>query len=204
MISRANLDALQDVMGDLYHDIQPYVHVGWNADWAWHNSNGVKRARRHILDALDELPHWSWGVYRSVAVFDKFVVKFARDWRVSSLRSEARFIHKMQETKFARHFPETHLLSINGLHALVQERVWMNRDLSKPAMMLVADFAAQLGIDDMHYDNFGWNSTHLYPVFIDCDFVSRRSTRQPLTWGQYLRNKENRYEWELAIDKWRG
>ena len=90
------------------------------------------------------------GMYRTAAVFDKFVVKFSRDGRQEALKAEAEYIAKMRKNKkWGRHFPETHVIEVGGVTVLIQEKVDMShrgrRDLQDSAEKL----AERLGIDDM-------------------------------------------------------
>jgi hypothetical protein len=117
------------------------------------------------------------GMYRTAAVFDKFVVKFARDGRQEQLKTEAEYITKMRKNrKWGRHFPETHVIEIGGVTVLIQEKVDMShrgrRDLQEPAERL----AERLGIDDMHEGNYGWKKgkNGVFPVFVDVDFRYER------------------------------
>lgn len=119
------------------------------------------------------------GMYRTAAVFDKFVVKFARDERQEALKAEAEFITKMRKhRKWGRHFPETHVLEIGGVTVLIQEKVDMShrgrRDLQESAENL----ADRLGLDDMHEGNYGWKGPKgkEFPVYVDVDFRSADRT----------------------------
>lgn len=115
----------------------------------------------------------SSGMYRTAAVFDKFVVKFARDDRHEALRTEAEFIQKMRKHKqFGRHFPETQLIEIGGVSVLIQEKVDMSHRGRRDLQDAAENLADRLGLDDMHEGNYGWKGPKgkEYPVFVDVDF----------------------------------
>lgn len=118
------------------------------------------------------------GMYRTAAVFDKFVVKFARDGRQEQLKTEAAYITKMRKNrKWGRHFPETHVIEIGGVTVLIQEKVDMSHRGRHELQDSAEKLAERLGIDDMHDGNYGWKKgkNGVYPVFVDVDFRGDRT-----------------------------
>lgn len=114
------------------------------------------------------------GAYRTALVFDDFVVKFSLDVnRQHAIVEEAHFIDNMREDeKFARHFPETHVVQIGAVPVLVQQKVNMShRGITWEMREQVERLADYLGISDMHEENYGWAGPDhkLYPVFVDVD-----------------------------------
>lgn len=114
------------------------------------------------------------GAYRTALIFDDFVVKFSKDThRQECITQEAEFITAMRaDEKFARHFPETHVVQVGVAPVLIQQKVYMKHAGITWAMRSeVERLAEYLGISDMHEENYGWAgpADKLYPVFVDVD-----------------------------------
>jgi hypothetical protein len=130
------------------------------------------------------------GAYRTALIFDDFVVKFSKDThRQECITQEAEFITAMREDeKFARHFPETHVVQVGIAPVLIQEKVYMKHaGISWEMRSEVERLAEYLGISDMHEENYGWaGPAHKpYPVFVDVDLrfgPGRRPSRHRRSW----------------------
>jgi len=98
------------------------------------------------------------GAYRYAVIFDGGVLKMSRDqYRLEELRKECAFINEMRtDSKYGRHFPETHLVEIGEVPVLVQEKINMNHEDKWSLENDVERLATHLGIDDMHDGNYGW------------------------------------------------
>jgi hypothetical protein len=136
-----------------------------------------KVARQDVVTELkDQFPtlRTPSGAYRTALIFDDFVVKFSKDTtRQYAILDEARFIDNMREDeKFARHFPETHVVQVGEAPVLIQQKVNMrHKGISWDMRSEVERLAEYLGISDMHEENYGWaGPAHKpYPVFVDVD-----------------------------------
>lgn len=136
-----------------------------------------KVAREDVVDELkSRFPdvRTPSGAYRTALIFDDFVVKFSKDThRQNAIIDEARFINNMREDeKFARHFPETHVVQVGDAPVLIQQKVNMkHKGISWEMREEVERLADYLGISDMHEENYGWaGPAHKpYPVFVDVD-----------------------------------
>lgn len=122
------------------------------------------------------------GAYRLAFILDNVVVKMSKDKsRNRKLVAEAKFIQKMREDeKYGRHFPETELFKVGDVTLQIQEKVNMSHDsVSYDDMDEVIKLGIELGIEDIHSNNYGWKigPNGLYPVFVDVDF--RHKTAPP-------------------------
>jgi len=138
----------------------------------------LAEARKHGISASKT----GAGVARRAIIADTFVVKlsrFAHDHH--RLVEEAEFINDCRRHGYADNFPETHVIRVKGVTALVQERVdmshaWVNRlgwENRVKARQKMYDIAESLRIGDMHDGNYGWrklkNGTRV-PVLVDVDY----------------------------------
>lgn len=142
--------------------------------------NDFNRELKDIVRTTDPKVKLSSGMYRTAAVFDKFVIKFPRDGRHEAIKQEAEYITKMRKhKKWGRHFPKTQLVEFEGIHILIQEKVDMNHRGRRDLQDAAENLAYRLGIEDMHEGNYGWKGPkgREYPVFIDVDF--RMNTKLP-------------------------
>jgi len=138
----------------------------------------LRRVRKHGIKATKTAA----GVARRAVISDTFVIKFSRyEGDQRRLVSEANYIKEMCDRGYEINFPETHVVKIAGVIALVQEKIdmshaWAGRKYSRnrtDAYDIAESLACELGIDDIHEGNFGWRTAgngEKIPVFVDVDF----------------------------------
>lgn len=177
------------------------------AEQLWQDWLRIREDAGEFYDAYKELSYQynsddtfvNRGSYRVAVVFKThgFVLKFDFDRTTkggnAALRRETKLIKSFQRNAIlGRHFPATFLVTTSGRVVFqVQEYVPLVGDA--PDGDVVERFGNMLGIDDLHYENFGWSSNdpdYGWPVFVDADLTG--------DWGVVPKEEAE----QISITKW--
>jgi hypothetical protein len=152
----------------------------------WLDNKLTYRRVAKILDTKFPTTQRVSGAFRSTLLFPEYVIKVPHEEvAVKSTILEARIYKTARANpRIAKHFPNTHLMCRDGIPVLVQERVpyvateHPLQDINTedhPLHRLVALYAKEIGIGDIHLGNYGWKRgrTRHYPVFFDCELTPR-------------------------------
>jgi hypothetical protein len=124
------------------------------------------------------------GAFRSTLLFQSHVMKVPHtEESIKSTVLESRIYKTVRANPvIAKHFPKTNLFVHEGIPILLQEKVpyvateHPLEDITTedhPLHCLVAMYAGEMGIGDIHLGNYGWKRgrSRYYPVFFDCELT---------------------------------
>ena len=150
----------------------------------WLDNKLTYRRVAPVLDTKFPATQRISGAFRSTLLFAGYVIKVPHtESAIKSTVLESR-IYKTGRAcaPIAKHFPNTYLLTHDGIPVLVQERVpyvateYPLDDINTedhPLHRLVALYAKEIGLGDIHLGNYGWKRgrKRYYPVFFDCELT---------------------------------
>lgn len=180
----------------------------------WLDSKLTYRRVAKLLDTKFPVTQRVSGAFRSTLLFSGYVIKVPHaEVAIKSTVLEAR-IYKTGRGNptIAKNFPKTELLSHDGIPVLVQERVphvateYPLEDINTedhPLHRLVALYAREIGIGDIHLGNYGWKHgrKRYYPVFFDCELTPRGYDLKP----RHLQKlREATVSWDAFMDMAEG
>jgi hypothetical protein len=167
-----NVKAAQEVAANISHIVADASYTE-----QYRASEG---GHEDALDAMGEAllrlypkAKFSYGLYRGVLIFPRFVLKFSL-WptRNTRLMREYNLIRLIKAGVHSKHVPETVFVEENGIPYLVQEKIaGVGAKTTGDEWVDVIELAEALNITDAHGGNYGWvgKRGNRYPVFIDLD-----------------------------------